>query len=407
MASIYKQPGSAVWWVSYYRDGRRVRESLKTCDERIAKKKARRIEAELVTGEHEERTNTPLVPLLEAFCEHMETTRTRKSYKNDISYLRTVFGPICEVLKPGSTVNHRHEPKKQIMVPDRLAGRHIGVATLEELTPGRIEAHLTQRVKQDRIGPTTVNRVREVLHVLFSYAIRQHGFHSLDRRYPNPVDAVKRRSIAERQIRFLTLKQISEQLRVLAERPVPQAMVATYIYAGLRREEALWLTPDDVDLKAGMIRVQQKMINDESWKPKTRRNRRVPISSALRDYLEACQPTNGSIWFFPSSTGKRWDPDNFSQDLREINEAHGLPWTCLDFRHTFGSHLAQKGESLYKIAELMGNSPEVCRRHYAALIPEQMRDTVEFDPRPRLVTPAGSSSTHHLRSLPDAVESAG
>ena len=26
----------------------------------------------------------------------------------------------------------------------------------------------------------------------------------------------------------------------------------------------------------------------------------------------------------------------------------------------------------------MGNSPEICRRHYAALIPEQMVDTVEF-----------------------------
>jgi len=39
-----------------------------------------------------------------------------------------------------------------------------------------------------------------------------------------------------------------------------------------------------------------------------------------------------------------------------------------------------KGESLYKIAELMGNSPEICRRHYAALMPEKMHDVVEFSP---------------------------
>jgi len=51
----------------------------------------------------------------------------------------------------------------------------------------------------------------------------------------------------------------------------------------------------------------------------------------------------------------------------------------LDFRHTFGSHLAQKGESLYKIAELMGNSPEICRKHYAALVPEKMHNVVEFE----------------------------
>jgi hypothetical protein len=61
----------------------------------------------------------------------------------------------------------------------------------------------------------------------------------------------------------------------------------------------------------------------------------------------------------------------------------------LDYRHTFGSHLAQKGESLYKIATLMGNSPEICRRHYAALVPEAMHDVVEFMPTP--MKPKGQS----------------
>lgn len=37
-----------------------------------------------------------------------------------------------------------------------------------------------------------------------------------------------------------------------------------------------------------------------------------------------------------------------------------------------------KGESLYKIATLMGNSPEICRRHYAALVPEKLAVTAEF-----------------------------
>jgi hypothetical protein len=39
-----------------------------------------------------------------------------------------------------------------------------------------------------------------------------------------------------------------------------------------------------------------------------------------------------------------------------------------------------KGESLYKISTLMGNSPEICRGHYAALIPEALIDSVEFCP---------------------------
>ena len=60
--------------------------------------------------------------------------------------------------------------------------------------------------------------------------------------------------------------------------------------------------------------------------------------------------------------------------LRSTSTAVG----CLDYRHTFGSQLAMKGESLYKISTLMGNSPEICRRHYAALIPETLSGSVEF-----------------------------
>ncbi len=55
-----------------------------------------------------------------------------------------------------------------------------------------------------------------------------------------------------------------------------------------------------------------------------------------------------------------------------------LPWNLLELRHTFGSQLARKGLSLLKIAQLMGNSPEIARRHYIQLMPEEMSGDVEF-----------------------------
>jgi len=105
------------------------------------------------------------------------------------------------------------------------------------------------------------------------------------------------------------------------------------------------------------------------------------VSSRLRPYLDKWRLKAKGLtgtWVFPNSWGTRFDPDNFSSDLRAINDKTKLNWGCLDFRHTFGSHLAMKGESLYKIATLMGNSPEICRRHYAALLPESLIDSVEF-----------------------------
>ena len=213
---------------------------------------------------------------------------------------------------------------------------------------------------------------------MFGYALKNWNFVPPDRRTPNPAAMVERRREPAHRIRFLTLQQVEEQLDVLREHPTLGSLVATLIYAGLRREEALWLTLDDIDLGRRLIYVRAKSVQGQDWQPKTKRNRVVPISVALADALAMYSPERVEPWFFPSPRGKRWDPDNVSQELREINKRHGLTWSCLDFRHTFGSQLAQKGESLFKIAELMGNSPEICRRHYAALIPEKMHDTVEF-----------------------------
>lgn len=79
-------------------------------------------------------------------------------------------------------------------------------------------------------------------------------------------------------------------------------------------------------------------------------------SQPLRAYLDRYtpRPLFGG-WYFPSPKRSRYDVDNFSQALRAANQKAGLSWTCLDYRHTFGSQLAMNGESLYKIATLMGN----------------------------------------------------
>lgn len=80
----------------------------------------------------------------------------------------------------------------------------------------------------------------------------------------------------------------------------------------------------------------------------------------------------------PSPDGRRWDPDNFSADLRAANALAYLAWRCLDYRHTFASQLARKGVLLYKISQLMGNSPDICQNRYAALLPQRMAPEVHF-----------------------------
>ncbi len=380
MASIFQRRKGGAWWIKYYANGHQVYYSLGTKDARVAKQIKRQVEGEEAKGELLAPSRTPLPAFIEDFCKFLSTKRTKKSYSSDVSILRIFFGPICPSLVPGSCVNKRWVTRGGRPVEDRMGRHHVKAGHLEEITGSLIEGFVSRRLREDGIAAKTANRYREVLHRMFGYATKYWGFVPPDRRNPNPAAMVERRAEPAHNIRYLDMDQIAEQLQALHDEPVLKALVATLIYAGLRREEALWLTIDDVDLVRRMIYVRAKIVNNERWQPKTKRNRAVPISEALHGIMAAYSPQRTDSWFFPSPHGKRWDPDNFSQELREINRLHGLDWSCWHFRHTFGSILAQSGRSLFQISELMGNSPEVCRRHYAALMPEKMHDVVEFNP---------------------------
>jgi integrase len=404
MASIYRR--KKTWWIHYYVGGRPVSRSLRTECQREALEKKKRLEALEVTDRLVRPSNSPIEPFLQSFCEFLRATQTRKSAKNDMSYLRLFFGPCCEALKLGSKVPHKFREGRRSLptVPDRFGKQHVPIKRLEQVSAEMISSYIQDRIVKDRIAPKTANRFRGVLHRMFSYAIERHGYVCPDPRYRNPAQGVRRIREPAPIITWLTLDNIQAQLDVLKDRPLLRAMVATYTYAGLRREEALWLTPADVDMDARMIRVRAKEVQGQFWQPKTKTNRSIPISEDPVVILDGYRPPVQSPWFFPGPTGGRWDPDNFSDELRDINRAAGLEWSCLDFRHTFGSQLAQKGESLLRIAELMGNSPEICRRHCAALVPEKMHDVVDFA-EPALKGKASAQETATLlRQVLDRLE---
>jgi integrase len=413
MASLVQRPDRPTWYLQYYVSGKLKRKSTGTDSFQIAREQQRQFESAQARGDLLPLpTKSAIADVVTAYVGHVRTIKTPKSAQTDVYYLRDVFGPICEALK----VNSRKVSQKAKKRPPkpgqdrRCKAPVIEANTFEQITTADITAFIRGRVASRGLAPKTANRYREILTRLFNWSTSQFGIRMP--RECNPARAVERYREHAPEIRFLTLEQIQRQLGALAKDVKMQAMVATLIYAGLRREELLWLTPGDIEWDRGnygLIRIQAKTVGFESWQPKTKRNRVVPISSLLRPYLDhwRYKHKNGP-WFFPNSRGGRWDPDNFSSDLRAFNSAQGLGWEdqsknkaakppkssdkklkipfgCLDYRHTFGSQLAMKGESLYKIAQLMGNSPEIVRRHYAALLTESLVDSVEFGVLPLAV----------------------
>ena len=254
MASLYRRGN--VWWIKYRRRGRVVRGSLGTTVYNEARREKSRIERELDERTFQEPSLTPLKGFLEDYLALLKATRPHKSYKNDVSYLRLIFGPVCAELAPHDSLG------RPVSAQRWRTGRPVKpicAEHLEDVTPSDISGFIADRVRVETIAPKTANRTREVLHRMFAYARKHCGYVSPDAHWVNPAAPVDRISEPAPQIRFLNRRQIKKQLDALVEARSPlREMVAVLIYAGLRREELLWLTTDDVDLDARVIRVRAK-----------------------------------------------------------------------------------------------------------------------------------------------------
>jgi len=155
MASFYKR--GKQYWATYYINGKQVKKSLETADERVARSKFKKIEYELALGELEISSKLSLPVILESFCQELKVTRTFKSYKNDFSRLRVFFGTVCESLKVGvaGTKLGDNGPKQGY---DKFAGRHVKADLLEDITPQMINRFMSERKQNDNWSPKTVNR---------------------------------------------------------------------------------------------------------------------------------------------------------------------------------------------------------------------------------------------------------
>lgn len=375
MACLIKRGN--VYYAQYYVARKPRRISLETDSLPVAKEKLRQLESSLYRGDSSPLpTKTPIPKVVAAYVEYMQTVKTARSVTRDLYYLREAFGQCCPALE----IKNKKISQKGVKRPARIKTEIIEANFFEHVTTADISGYISAKVRRHGLSPKTANRYREILTRLFNWATGQYGIVLPGGQ--NPAAKVERYKENASEISFLTKEQIAEQLQALEHLPDLQTMVAVYIYAGLRREELCWLTVDDVDFSAGgngMIRIRAKTVNGVRWEPKTKVNRVVPISSNLMKFLEKYTPpvVKGKL-FFSSPQGKMWDPDNLSRYLRRENEKVGFLWSCLEYRHTFGSQLAMKGESLFKISKIMGNSPDICRKHYAALLPESLIDSVEF-----------------------------
>lgn len=186
------------------------------------------------------------------------------------------------------------------------------------------------------------------------------------------------------RVRFCTEEEAELLLTAAPDRV--RLAVALGLFAGLRAGEMLALRPGvDLDLEHGIIFVQAR----EGWAPKYKKNREVPISTALRPYVEShlADFADAAYCFPGQDEGKPRSLRNLEYMFTRIVTDAGLQpgrehpegVTVHTLRHTFASWLVMAGADLLTVSRLMGHSSiKTVQDVYSHLSPQHRLATVEL-----------------------------
>lgn len=245
------------------------------------------------------------------------------------------------------------------------------------------QAHLVGR----GVKPSTVYAHLSRLAALYQWVVKEerrraHEQHRVPKVLHSPVDRERMPKNNVGRVRFLSEE---EATRLLAASPASlRAPIALGILAGLRINEMLHLRvpPFDIDLDLGLLYIQSRE-EPVAWHPKGRKNREVPISSALLPILkEHVARYSEAPWLLPSPMyeGVPVSRIVFSRYFRRIvkDAELGPDVTFHVLRHTFASWLVMAGVDLFTVARLLGHSStSMVETTYGHLAPEHKRAAVE------------------------------
>jgi integrase len=197
----------------------------------------------------------------------------------------------------------------------------------------------------------------------------------------NPTTALDLPAVRGRRDRIVNPSEATELLEALPLED--RALWATALYAGLRRGELLALRWSDVDLAAGLIRVERSFDprSGQTVAPKSHAGtRRVPILAALRDYLDkhklhaddstglvfgrpGGRPFNHSSVLLRATAGwraaaieKARKAGASKDELDELAKQSFDALTLHEARHSFASIMIAAGVNAKALSTYMGHS---------------------------------------------------
>jgi len=326
-------------WADGYVNGKRVlRQSLKTRDMARARKKAVALEAP------DNGVFKPVGDAVIAFLAHCENEGLKDSsirkYRNALSK----FKAFCE---------------------------ERGIDSVGELTTEQIDAFRSSRA----LKQITSAKELEILRLFCGF--------SFDRKWANE-NVAKRvkspRNIKPNDVRPFTPTEVAAIIKACGligqaayERLRTRAMILTLRYTALRIGDVAMLARDRISRDGDRWRIFLR--TEKSGQPVF-----LPVPPDMKAALDAVPAPRGSngesrYFFWSGTSTEKALKANVDRSLGGVFKKSGVADAHAHrFRHTLATELLGRGASFEDVADILGNSPEIVRKHYAKWSPaRQMR----------------------------------
>ena len=328
---VYRDRKDGYWYIDYYHQGRRKREkvgsSRKLAEQVLLKRKVEIAENRLLDIRKDKKIK----------FEHLAN-----------EYIERHAKPYKKSWRQSDVINRKN-------LTAFFYGKY-----LYEVTPKRIEDYKLKRMKE--VSPATVNRELACLKHMFNKGIEW------DMAESNPVKKVKLFKENNVRVRFLEREEIKKLLANCSE-PL-RSIVAVALNTGMRRGEIFNLRWRDLDLKRGIIHLEQT---------KSGERRQIPINSIVGQTLVKINKHVESPYVFCYGNGKPLMPSTIRKSFLNATKKSGIMnFRFHDLRHTFASQLVMSGVDLNTVRELLGHKSLDMTLRYSHLSPDHKKRAVDL-----------------------------
>jgi len=262
-----------------------------------------------------------------------------------------------DVYKPSALRGYEQAMRTRIL-PD------LGAVKLSEITRLALQ-DVADKMLADGSDPSTIRNALMPLRAVFRRAIARGEV------AVNPTTGLTLPAVRGKRDRIASPVEASALLAALPE--ADRAVWATAMLAGLRLGELRALRDEDVDLQAGVIRVERSWDKAEGLiEPKSRAGRRVvPIVAALRVHLAAHKLRRSGGELFFGDVGRPFSRDPLvARAEKAWKTAKLAPIGLHEARHTCASIFIAAGVNVKALSSYLGHaSITITMDRYGHLMP--------------------------------------